>query len=49
VLILIGKEGDVSLQELDQFRFIEAPAQFSKNTGRSMDLSDVQKLLEWKL
>jgi hypothetical protein len=46
---IIGKDGDTSLEELDQFRYIEAPAQFSKKTGRSMDLPDVQKLLEWKL
>ena len=38
-----------SLQDLDYFRYVEAPAQFSKATGRSMDLDDVLKLLEWKL
>jgi hypothetical protein len=48
MLILIAK-GETSLGELDQFRYVEAPAQFSKKTGRLMDLKDVQKLLEWKL
>ncbi|EHL02250.1 hypothetical protein M7I_1710 [Glarea lozoyensis 74030] len=42
-------KGETSLEELDQFRYVEAPAQFSKKTGRLMDLKDIQKLLEWKL
>ncbi|KAE8443279.1 hypothetical protein EG329_002067 [Mollisiaceae sp. DMI_Dod_QoI] len=43
------KEGQASFEELDKFRYQYAPMNFSKNTGRTMELSDVQKLVEWKV
>jgi len=45
-----AKEGAVPLEDLDKFRYIDAPARFSKKGGgRSLELSDLQKLVEWKL
>jgi hypothetical protein len=37
------------LDELDTFRYQVAPMNFSKNTGRQLELSDVMKLLDWKM
>jgi hypothetical protein len=45
----VAKNGSLSLEELDKFRYEVAPSSFSKNTGRIIELSDVQKLLEWKM
>lgn len=38
-----------TLVQLDYFRYIDAPAAFSKETGRTMALEDVKKLVDWKL
>ncbi|KAF4629464.1 hypothetical protein G7Y89_g8682 [Cudoniella acicularis] len=43
------KPGHLPLEELDKFRYVEAPARFSKKTGRTMTIEDVQKLVDWKL
>lgn len=45
----IAKPDATPIEELDKFRYIEAPARFSKNTGATMKLEDIQKLLQWKL
>ena len=45
----IAKEGQLSLEELDDFRYNGAPAAYSVKTGRIMENSDLQKLVEWKL
>ena len=47
----VAAEGKASLEELDHFRYIEAPSHFSKNAvGRKdMDLADVRMLTDWKL
>jgi hypothetical protein len=38
------------LEELDKFRYVDAPSSFSKKTGaKVMELTDVQKLVDWKL
>ena len=44
-------EGKASLEELDKFRYVDAPSRFSKKVvgGKSMELADVQKLVDWKL
>ena len=44
-----AKPGSLTLDELDRFRYVEAPARFSKKTGRTMELVDIQKLVEWKM
>lgn len=50
---LIAKSGQKTLAELDVYRYAEAPARFAtaaKKPGRStMQLQDVQTLVEWKL
>jgi len=46
---LIAKEGHLTLEELDSFRYNGAPMAYSKKTGRVMELKDVQKLVEWKM
>ncbi len=46
---LTAKDGQLSLQELDHFRYRAAPSSFSKKTGRVMELSDLQKLVAWKM
>lgn len=39
-----------TLEELDRFRYIDAPARFSINGGdHTLELFDVLKLVEWKL
>lgn len=44
------KAGSLTLQELDEFRYIDAPSRFSKKAGgKTMELTDVQKLVDWKL
>ncbi|KAI6713545.1 hypothetical protein PZA11_005815 [Diplocarpon coronariae] len=43
------KEGALSLEELDKFRYQVAPMNFSKNTGRNINMSDLKKLVDWKL
>ncbi|KAH6664119.1 hypothetical protein B0J14DRAFT_494165 [Halenospora varia] len=43
------KDDAPSIEELDQFRYVEAPARFSKKTGNTMTIADVQKLVDWKL
>jgi hypothetical protein len=45
----IAKEGQLSLEELDSFRYTGAPMAYSSKTGRTMDSKDLQKLVEWKL
>lgn len=45
-----AKEGQLSLEQLDKFRYIEAPSQFSKKAGgKSMELADIRKLVDWKI
>jgi hypothetical protein len=45
-----AKEGSLSLEELDLYRFIEAPSHFSKKTGAQyLELGDLQKLMDWKM
>ncbi|OBR10027.1 Calcium/calmodulin-dependent protein kinase [Colletotrichum higginsianum IMI 349063] len=45
-----AKAGQKTLQELDQFRFVEAPALFSQDAPRrTMDHDDVKLLVDWKL
>ncbi|KAI3555896.1 hypothetical protein CABS03_10271 [Colletotrichum abscissum] len=45
-----AKPGQKTLKELDHFRFVEAPAQFSEyEPKRVMDHDDVKLLVEWKL
>jgi hypothetical protein len=46
---LIAKEGHLSLEELDDFRYNGAPMAYSLKTGRTMESSDVAKLVEWKM
>ncbi|KAK0117973.1 hypothetical protein ONS95_012284 [Cadophora gregata] len=43
------KDGSTTLEELDKFRYQTAPMNFSKATGRVMELSDVEKLVQWKI
>ncbi|RKF59484.1 hypothetical protein OnM2_059042 [Erysiphe neolycopersici] len=43
------KSGSLSLSELDEFRYQTAIVNFNKSTGHTMDISDVEKLLEWKM
>jgi len=47
--VSLAKLDATPIEELDKFRYVEAPARFSKKTGRTLQLADVQKLLEWKL
>ncbi|CZT46978.1 uncharacterized protein RSE6_07493 [Rhynchosporium secalis] len=42
-------DGSVTIEDLDKFRYQIAPMNFSKNTGRVMELSDVEKLVQWKI
>lgn len=45
-----AKPGQKTLKELDQYRYVEAPALFSlASSRRAMQLGDVQILVEWKL
>ncbi|KAL1903599.1 hypothetical protein Sste5346_000228 [Sporothrix stenoceras] len=46
-----GKPGQSSLLELDEFRYVTAPATFGGMGGRRRDMNrkDVLKLVEWKL
>ena len=38
------------LEDLDRFRYVDAPARFSVRGGnRQMELEDVKKLMDWKL
>jgi hypothetical protein len=47
---LIAKPGATTLEELDKFRYIDAPSRFSKKAGGGgMELADIQKLVDWKL
>ncbi|KAK2005700.1 hypothetical protein LZ32DRAFT_545492 [Colletotrichum eremochloae] len=44
------KAGQQTLQELDHFRFVEAPVLFSQDEPkRAMNLEDVKCLVDWKL
>ncbi|TVY62816.1 hypothetical protein LSUE1_G007572 [Lachnellula suecica] len=43
------KEGAITIEELDEFRYVDAPTRFSKKAGNAMALDDVKKLLDWKL
>jgi hypothetical protein len=46
----VAKEGSLTLEELDRFRYIDAPSRFSKKAGgKTLELKDVQKLVDWKL
>ena len=45
----VAKDGHLSLEELDKFRFIDAPGRYSKNTGRTIELDDLKKLVDWKM
>jgi len=45
-----SKPGILTLEELDKFRYEDAPAAHAKMTGGvTMELQDVQKLVDWKL
>jgi hypothetical protein len=44
-----AKEGQLSLEELDNFRYNGAPVAYSVKTGRLMENSDLQKLVDWKM
>ncbi|EFQ25552.1 uncharacterized protein GLRG_00696 [Colletotrichum graminicola M1.001] len=45
-----AKAGQKTLQELDQFRFVDAPALFSQDgPKRAMNHDDVKCLVDWKL
>ncbi|KAJ0297296.1 hypothetical protein COL5a_009328 [Colletotrichum fioriniae] len=45
-----AKPGQKTLKELDHFRYVEAPTQFSEyEPKRGMDHDDVRLLVEWKL
>ncbi|GKT43132.1 uncharacterized protein ColSpa_03313 [Colletotrichum spaethianum] len=45
-----AKAGQKTLQELDQFRFVDAPALFSQDDPkRAMEHDDVKLLVDWKL
>ncbi|KAF9875906.1 hypothetical protein CkaCkLH20_06838 [Colletotrichum karsti] len=45
-----AKPGQKTLHELDLFRFVEAPAQFSQDDPkRDMEHDDVKVLVDWKL
>jgi hypothetical protein len=47
---VVAKPGSLTLEELDKFRYIDAPSRFSKKAGgKTMDLANVQKLVDWKL
>jgi hypothetical protein len=47
---IIAKDGHLTLEQLDQFRYVEAPSQFSKKAGgKTMELDDVRKLVDWKV
>ncbi|PVH81514.1 hypothetical protein DL98DRAFT_514654 [Cadophora sp. DSE1049] len=43
------KDGSITLEELVKFRYQTAPISFSKVTGRTMELSDLEKLVQWKI
>ncbi|PBP25921.1 hypothetical protein BUE80_DR003127 [Diplocarpon rosae] len=43
------REGALSLEDLDKFRYQVAPMNFSKNTGQNINLSELIKLVDWKL
>lgn len=45
----IAKEGHLTLEELDSFRYNGAPMAYSKKTGRTIESKDIQKLVEWKM
>ncbi|RDW72987.1 hypothetical protein BP6252_06894 [Coleophoma cylindrospora] len=42
------KPGSLTLEELDYFRYVEAPTAFSIK-GAKLSLKDLQKLVDWKL
>lgn len=47
---ITAKDGQKTLQELDDYRYDEALSMFSiAKSQRSMDLDDVKVLVEWKL
>jgi hypothetical protein len=46
---LTAKPGSNTLEELDKFRYIDAPSRFSKAGDSPMELADIQKLVDWKL
>ncbi|KAG9249336.1 hypothetical protein BJ878DRAFT_450760 [Calycina marina] len=44
------KAGHLSLEELDRFRYIDAPSHLSiKTDAKQFALSDIQKLVQWKI
>ncbi|KAM0140738.1 hypothetical protein ACHAP3_002416 [Botrytis cinerea] len=43
-----AKEGVTPLQELDRFRYVEAPAKF-KDGSHTFSIEDITKLVDWKL
>ena len=44
-----AKDGSTTVEELEKYRYQTAPMNFSKVTGRIMELSDVEKLVQWKM
>ncbi|PQE06606.1 DUF1479 domain protein [Rutstroemia sp. NJR-2017a BVV2] len=42
------KEGVTPLEELDRFRYVEAPQKFKKNAS-TFTIKDLEKLVDWKL
>jgi len=48
--LIAPKEGQPSLEDLDKFRYIDAPSRLSTKTGATqIELPDIQKLVEWKM
>jgi hypothetical protein len=46
----IAKPDSLTLQELDNFRYIDAPSRYSQKAGgKSIELADIKKLVDWKL
>ena len=44
-----AKDGQQTLEQLDRYRYEEAPAEFAHAGGPQMQLDQVKTLVEWKL
>ena len=44
-----AKDGQPTLEQLDRYRYEEAPAEFGPRGGPQMQLDQVKTLVEWKL
>ena len=48
--MVLTDTGKSSMEELDNYRYVEAPAKFSKAAGAThIEIADLQKLMDWKL